>query len=85
MRCSQSRLRHNQGGNPLKTRAPIVQTNRASSVANPGGARAGNRKVPTGKMVAYAQTIARNKKTPLPEDYQEDFDACRRFLDEHAD
>jgi DNA topoisomerase-3 len=35
-------------------------------------------------MVAYAQTIARTKKAPLPEGYQQDFDACRRFLDEHA-
>jgi DNA topoisomerase III len=54
------------------------------SVENAEGARAGNRKAPTAKMVAYAQTIARNKKAPLPEGYQQDFDACRRFLDEHA-
>jgi DNA topoisomerase-3 len=54
------------------------------SVTNAEDARAGNRKAPTAKMVAYAQTIARNKKAPLPEDYQQDFDACRRFLDEHA-
>jgi DNA topoisomerase-3 len=54
------------------------------SVTNAEDARAGNRKAPTAKMVAYAQTIARNKKAPLPDDYQQDFDACRRFLDEHA-
>jgi len=54
------------------------------SVANAEGARVGNRKAPTAKMVAYAQTIARTKKAPLPEGYQQDFDVCRRFLDEHA-
>jgi DNA topoisomerase-3 len=62
-----------------------VTTNKGlASVANAESARAGNRKAPTAKMVAYAQTIARNKKTPLPVGYQQDFDACRRFLDEHA-
>ena len=39
---------------------------------------------PTAKMVAYAQSLARGKKVALPEGYQQDFDACRRFLDEHA-
>jgi hypothetical protein len=35
-------------------------------------------------MIAYAQSLARGKKVTLPEGYQQDFDACRRFLDEHA-
>jgi DNA topoisomerase-3 len=35
-------------------------------------------------MVAYAQSLARGKRVALPEGYQQDFDACRRFLDEHA-
>ena len=37
---------------------------------------------PTAKMVAYAQSLARGKK--VPEGYERDFKACRRFLDEHA-
>jgi DNA topoisomerase-3 len=35
-------------------------------------------------MVAYAQNLARSNKVTLPEGYQQDFNACRRFLDEHA-
>ena len=39
---------------------------------------------PTAKMVAYAQSLARGKNVTLPEGYERDFKACRRFLDEHA-
>ena len=39
---------------------------------------------PTAKMVAYAQSLARGKNVALPEGYERDFKACRRFLDEHA-
>ncbi len=41
-------------------------------------------KAPTAKMVAYAQSLARRKSAALPDGYEQDFDACRRFLDEHA-
>jgi DNA topoisomerase-3 len=41
-------------------------------------------KAPTDKMVAYAQNLARSKKVTLPEGYQQDFNACRQFLDEHT-
>ena len=41
-------------------------------------------KAPTAKMVAYAQSLARCKKLTLPEGYEQDFDACRWFLDTHA-
>src|SRR5271165_4658606 len=37
---------------------------------------------PTAKMVAYAQSLARGKNVALPEGYERDFKACRRFLDE---
>jgi DNA topoisomerase-3 len=43
-----------------------------------------SRTAPTAKMVAYAQILARGKKVALPEGYERDFRACRRFLDEHA-
>ena len=35
-------------------------------------------------MVAYAQSLARDKEVTLPEGYERDFKVCRRFLDEHA-
>jgi DNA topoisomerase III len=35
-------------------------------------------------MIAYAQSLARGKNVTLPEGYERDFKACRRFLDEHA-
>jgi DNA topoisomerase-3 len=66
------------------TNRRVTTHNGLASVENAEDARAGNWKAPTAKMVAYAQTIARTKKAPLPEGYQQDFDACRRFLDEHA-
>lgn len=53
----------------------------AESVDNPCARRS---KAPTDKMVAYAQNLARARKVKLPEAYLRDFDACRRFLDEHA-
>ena len=52
-----------------------------ASAHDGGSARS---QAPTAKMVAYAQSLARSKKVILPESYQQDFDACRRFLDEHA-
>jgi DNA topoisomerase-3 len=35
-------------------------------------------------MVAYAEKLAKSKKLPLPPDYAQDFQACRRFLDQHG-
>ncbi|WP_159731206.1 DNA topoisomerase [Methylosinus sp. Ce-a6] len=66
------------------------KTRRASKVKSDastksvGDPRAGRSKAPTDKMVAYARSLARAKKVKLPEGYQQDFDACRQFLDEHA-
>jgi DNA topoisomerase-3 len=34
-------------------------------------------------MVAYAENLAKTKKLSLPPDYAQDFQACRRFLDQH--
>jgi len=57
----------------------------APTVSAPDGDGGSARsQAPTAKMVAYAQSLARGKKVTLPEGYQQDFDACRRFLDEHA-
>jgi DNA topoisomerase-3 len=39
---------------------------------------------PTAKMVAYAKSLAGNKKVRLPPGCTQDFETCRRFLDQHA-
>jgi DNA topoisomerase-3 len=39
---------------------------------------------PTAKMVAYAKSLAGNNKVKLPPGYAQDFETCRRFLDQHA-
>jgi len=39
---------------------------------------------PTAKMVAYAKSLAGNKKVKLPPNYAQDFETCRRFLDQHS-
>jgi DNA topoisomerase-3 len=39
---------------------------------------------PTAKMVAYAKSLAGNKKVKLPPGYTQDFETCRRFLDQHS-
>ena len=39
---------------------------------------------PTAKMVAYAKSLAGNKKVKLPPGYAQDFETCRRFLDQHS-
>ena len=39
---------------------------------------------PTARMVAYAEKLARTKKLPLPAGYAQDFQACRRFLDQYG-
>ncbi|PWB89037.1 hypothetical protein C5688_17685 [Methylocystis sp. MitZ-2018] len=56
----------------------------AASAEDEARPRARGSKAPTDKMIAYAQNLARANKAKLPEGYQRDFDACRRFLDEHA-
>lgn len=40
---------------------------------------------PTEKMVAYAQSIARNLGIDLPADVETSSEACRAFLDKHKD
>ena len=39
---------------------------------------------PTVRMVAYAQKLAKAKNVALPPGYDRDFQACRRFLDQHS-
>jgi DNA topoisomerase-3 len=39
---------------------------------------------PTSRMVAFAERLAKDKRATLPSGYDNDFDICRRFLDQHA-
>jgi DNA topoisomerase-3 len=39
---------------------------------------------PTGRMVAFAKRLAKDKRAILPSGYDNDFAICRRFLDQHA-
>jgi DNA topoisomerase-3 len=87
-----------QAGNPtnLKDSKPVrrrrgTKAGQASTRKHAAAAIRGSKEedkpcptAPTPKMVAYAQSLARGKKVTLPEGYERDFKACRRFLDEHA-
>ena len=42
------------------------------------------RAAPTARMVAYAEKLAKTKKLPLPPGYAQDFQTCRRFLDQYG-
>ena len=42
------------------------------------------RATPTARMVAYAEKLAKTKSLPLPPGYNQDFQACRRFLDQYG-
>ena len=39
---------------------------------------------PTVKMVGYAKSLTSKKGIPLPPRYDQDFETCRRFLDQHS-
>ena len=67
-----------------RRRTKTAQSSTAAPVAGAYHQGSTRSKAPTARMVAYAQSLARGKKVNLPEGYQQDFDACRRFLDEHA-
>ncbi len=64
--------------------AQVSTAKPAASAASAHAEGAVRSKAPTDKMVAYARNLARSKKVTLPDGYQQDFNACRRFLDEHA-
>ena len=43
-----------------------------------------NGSTPTAKMVAYAKSLAGQKRIELPLGYDQDFATCKQFLDQHA-
>jgi DNA topoisomerase-3 len=62
-----------------KTEAKNAGGQTAESAAPPSHAFA-----PTPRMVGYAQKLAKAKGIDLPPGYDRDFQACRRFLDQHG-
>jgi DNA topoisomerase-3 len=65
------------------------RTSNTSKGADTGGMstetiRATPKQTPTERMVSYAQKLAKMKGIALPLDCNRDFQACRRFLDEHG-
>ena len=72
--------RQRRSSKPGRSAAPteIAPTSVPSHPIKPGGPP------PTAKMVAYAKSLAKNKKVKLPPRYAQDFETCRRFLDQYS-
>ncbi len=73
---------------PSRRKPPLGKPKRArkSGAARPEPAHApapaSAARAPTVRMVAYAEKLAKAKKLPLPAGYSQDFQTCRRFLDQ---
>jgi len=70
-----------------KAASPKPKRPRRGKAAQAGSApetSAAMRAAPTARMVAYAEKLAKTKKLPLPAGYAQDFQACRRFLDQYG-
>jgi DNA topoisomerase-3 len=72
--------RRTTSGKPKRTR----KAKPAAAEAAPEKPSARRKAAPTVRMVAYAEKLAKSKKVPLPPGYDQDFQACRRFLDQHG-
>ena len=72
------------GSGPRRSGSKTQRAPKAKPTERDSDERAGRSKAPTDKMVAYAENLSRAKKAKLPDLYRQDFDACRKFLDEHA-
>jgi DNA topoisomerase III len=64
-----------------KNKAPKGPSN-PRSTSSKGTTSRGS--APTARMLAYAQKLAKTRNLALPPGYEQDFDACRRFLDQHG-
>jgi DNA topoisomerase-3 len=69
---------------PRRSRTTRATTEKATEPGQSNQSEVRGRREPTAKMIAYAQMLARSRKAALPDNYQGDFDVCRRFLDEHS-
>lgn len=64
--------------------APVAVAASAAPPEKTDGPERPRRKEPTEKMVAFARSLAERKGIELPPPCVQDFDQCRRFLDQHA-
>ena len=74
---------------PSRRKAASAKPKRLSKSKSPQagtapGTAAAARATPTARMVAYAEKLAKTKSLPLPPGYDQDFQACRRFLDQYG-
>jgi DNA topoisomerase-3 len=72
---------------PKATRQPKKPSKSRQADAGSQGDKADGARqnpAPTERMVSYAQKLAKLKGLDLPPDCQLDFQACRRFLDQHG-
>lgn len=56
----------------------------SASAENSLGAKQGNARKPTTRMLAFARSLAKKKFMPLPHGCEQSFDQCRAFLEQHA-
>ncbi len=67
-----------------------MNQNRSNGSDASGGESAGRRadrptvRMPTAKMLGFARSLAREQNLDLPASVEEDYAACRNFLDAHA-
>ena len=69
-------------GKPASAAKPGKAKKAKAGDGGPPPASAGP--APTVRMVSYAQNLAKAKGVALPAGYDRDFQACRRFLDQHG-
>ena len=81
---------HGASGNKTSPGRPSTKLKRISKgktgdpAAAPSTPAASKSPAPMVRMVAYAQKLAKAKNVALPPGYDRDFQACRRFLDQHS-
>jgi DNA topoisomerase III len=82
------RSAHGDSGAETSPRRPSFKVKRISKgkTADPKSSTPAATKspMPTVRMVAYAQKLAKARNVTLPPGYDRDFQACRRFLDQHS-
>jgi DNA topoisomerase-3 len=85
-RPSKARSAPKTRGQAVPAKAKKPGKSRTSDIASREDKVEGAREkpAPTERMISYAQKLARKKGLDLPPDCQLDFQACRRFLDQHG-
>jgi hypothetical protein len=76
------------GKQPARRRRSSRQIRPTASTFDPPSAdkdafRSGDG-APTAKMVSYAKRLAGNKNVPLPPRLEQEFEICRRFLNQYS-